>query len=166
MVAFSFRNFEVARWPAANQKFGLGDLDEIADLTGPLERVDSLDPNSERAGIAGLVVETYRHNAAPNPETIRQPKNNLRKVEAGHEPYILSRYVVALVVRVDQIDSHRRRRLALGQLNAGNEENDSRIRIGGLRERVRRVHHLKWIPQKQHRVQSRCLFGVGTGSVQ
>jgi len=71
----------------------------------------------------------HHHNAIARRESPWQPENHLHKICVRHCANNVCRDIKALIVRVNEIDQDRRRRLARGKLKVPYENNHSRVSI-------------------------------------
>jgi hypothetical protein len=108
--------------------------------------------DSQSSGVARLPMGFDPHGARAGGESIGQSENYLDEVSVRYESHAFCRHVVDVVVSVDEIHYHRRRKFTLGQLKIPDEHDYSRVLIAAKVERVRGVKDLERISQKEHGV--------------
>src|SRR4051794_2580038 len=84
-------------------------------MLSPASQAKTLNSDSERTKVAQLTMYGNANRASSNRQVIRQAENDLDEWEVRHGPHVFSRYVVGLVITVDQINNHCGARIALDQ---------------------------------------------------
>ena len=85
--------------------------------------------NCHFAWIRDLTMCSYPEGAEASGEIVWQPKSNLRECSVGYWSHIFGRYVVSLIITVEQIHDDRGGGLVLEQLEIGNEQNYTRVSV-------------------------------------
>ena len=108
--------------------------------------------DSQSSGVARLSMGLDPHGARAGGESIGQSENYLDEVSVRYESHAFCWHVVDLVVSVEEIHYHRRRKFTLGQLKIPDEHDYPRVVIAAKVERIRGVKDLERISHQQHGV--------------